>query len=265
MKKLSTMFLERIGLKATDAVTFEGLGQILQQAAMTIPFENLSLFGNSPGSASITEKRLQDKILVHNQGGLCYELNALLYFFLVENGFNVTLTRGVVFNQERGEFLTLGRTHVLVLLAHEGETYLLDTGFGGNLPLLPVPLSGETVHSRNGSFRVKKTENSTFPGDHILEMKLAHIPDNWRTGYAFYANQPLEAIAELDEIQEIIAVHPESSFNKQRLITRLTETGNITLTDTTITRRDQGVVTKKSISPEQFPELLEQYFGVTNK
>lgn len=52
--------------------------------------------------------------------------------------------------------MTIGRTHVTILLKHEGQIYLIDTGFGGNLPLKPVPLNGETVISQNGEFRIKK-------------------------------------------------------------------------------------------------------------
>jgi arylamine N-acetyltransferase len=39
------------------------------------------------------------------------------------------------------------RTHVASLLQYDGQMYLVDTGFGGNLPLKPVPLNGETTSS----------------------------------------------------------------------------------------------------------------------
>jgi N-hydroxyarylamine O-acetyltransferase len=88
------------------------------------------------------------------------ELNALfrsiLYLFLIENGFNAVLTRGVVFNNDTQAYLTHGRTHVTILLTHEEQTYVIDTGFGGNLPLKPVPLTGETLATSNGEFRIKK-------------------------------------------------------------------------------------------------------------
>ncbi|WP_051186046.1 arylamine N-acetyltransferase [Neobacillus bataviensis] len=85
------------------------------------------------------------QIIERNEGGLCYELNPIFYFYLKENGFNAVLTDGVVYNHAADEYHQLGRTHVTILLNHEEQSYLIDTVFGGNLPLKPVPLSGETI------------------------------------------------------------------------------------------------------------------------
>jgi N-hydroxyarylamine O-acetyltransferase len=71
------------------------------------------------------------------------------------------------------------RTHVTILLQHEGQTYLVDTGFGGNL--------------------YKDTD--------------------WKIGYAFDTKRPLENLSELNEVQGIIVEHKESRFNKPPLIT----------------------------------------------
>jgi N-hydroxyarylamine O-acetyltransferase len=45
---------------------------------------------------------------------------------------------------------------VTILIYHGDETYLIDTGFGSNLPLKPVPLSGETTVSNNGELELIK-------------------------------------------------------------------------------------------------------------
>jgi N-hydroxyarylamine O-acetyltransferase len=57
-----------------------------------------------------------------------------------------------------------------------------------------------------------------------------------------------------------IAEHQESPFNKNPLITKLTSGGNITLTDTTFTQWDNGIVTKEEIDRVRFKDLLEQHF-----
>jgi arylamine N-acetyltransferase len=44
-----------------------------------------------------------------NEGGLCFQLNPLLYFFLVENGFHAVLVRGVVYNNATKEWPNTGR------------------------------------------------------------------------------------------------------------------------------------------------------------
>lgn len=252
MGKINELFRKRIGIPEHEKVTFESLANILDKTAKTIPFENSSVLARH--STDITKESITDKVLIRNEGGVCYELNAALYLFLAENDFEVYLVRGVIFNQG---WSPIGRTHVAILLIHENQTYLVDTGFGANLPLKPVPLSGETVLSENGEFRVKRVDSEH--GDHILELKLNHKETEWRIGYAFDTKKTVEQIMELDEVQTIIREHPQSPFNKSPLMTRLTENGSITLTETSFTQWTKGKVSKEAIDETRFKELKELY------
>ncbi|MFJ7685630.1 arylamine N-acetyltransferase family protein [Peribacillus butanolivorans] len=253
MNELNALFRKRIGLLEHEKVTFEKLDEILEKTAKTIPFENLSIMASH--LSEINKENIMNKVLVRNEGGLCYELNTALYFFLVENDFDVSLVRGVIYKQG---WMTIGRTHVAILLNHEGQTYLVDTGFGGNLPLKPVPFNGETVISQNGEFRIKKECNEH--GDFIFELKLKHKDPDWKIGYAFDSSKTVENVVELNEIQTIIRENPKSPFNKHPLITRLTNSGNITLTDTSFTQWVDGKVTKEEIDSTRFKEIMKQYF-----
>lgn len=258
MTELNTLFRKRIRFPENEKITFEKLDKVLERTAKTIPFENLSIIANQP--TDITKQNLVNKLLVKNEGGLCYELNSLLYFFLVENGFNIVLVRGVVYNQETQKWPTIGRTHVTNLLTYNGQIYLVDTGFGGNLPLKPVPLNGEIVISANGEFRIKKVDNDY--GDYLLEIKLKHKHRNWKIGYAFDSKLPVKDISELNEIPKILIENPESPFNKNPLITRLTDKGQLTLTDTSFTQWIDGKVMKETIGNGRFKQLAKQHFGI---
>ncbi len=258
MSELNALFRKRIGIAQDEPITFEALASVLEKTARAIPFENLCVIAGQ--TREITRESLLDKILGKNEGGLCYELNPLFYFFLLENGFQAALTRGIVYKQAAQGYQSIGRTHVTILLAHEGRTYLVDTGFGANLPLKPVPLTGETVTSANGEFRVTKA--SCEHGDHVLEVKLKHKDTDWRIGYAFDSASPIADVSECDEIQTVIREHTESPFNKGPLVTRLTEAGNVTLTETTFTKWENGVVTKEAIDAVRFRELLREWFGM---
>lgn len=253
MKQLNESFRKRIGFSESEKVTFAKLADVLEKTAKTIPFENSSVLAIQ--SSDINKENIIDKILVRNEGGVCYELNTALYFFLIENGFDVSLVRGVVYNQG---WSTIGRTHVAILLIHENQTYLVDTGFGGNLPLKPVPLNGETVISNHGEFRVRKVEG--IHGDHIIEMKLKHRDLEWKIGYAFDTKKPVEHISELNTVQTIIREHPHSPFNKRPLITQLTNDGSITLTNTSFTQWKGGAVEKEDIEEKRYLELKKQLF-----
>ncbi|MEW9671585.1 arylamine N-acetyltransferase [Ammoniphilus sp. 3BR4] len=257
MNKLNGLFRKRLCIPENEKLTFETLDNILEKTATTIPFENLYIISNK--SRAITKENLINKILVKNEGGLCYQLNPLLYFFFVENGFNAVLVRGEVYNSATKDWSKLGRTHVAILLQHEGQTYLVDTGFGGNLPLKPVPLNGEITSSVNGEFRVKAMESDY--GDYILEMRLKYKDIDWKIGYAFDTKRPLESLSELNEVQGIIIEHKESPFNKTPIITQLKSDGSVTLTDTSFTQWINGKSKKEQIDNVKYKELAKQHFG----
>ncbi|WP_240417870.1 arylamine N-acetyltransferase family protein [Paenibacillus periandrae] len=257
MTELNELFRKRIGIPDHTKLTFDILDYILEKTAAAIPFENLNIISNT--TKAITRENLINKILMKNEGGLCYHLNPLLYFFLVENGFQAVLVRAEVYNQTTNDWSRLGRTHVAILLQHEGQTYLVDTGFGGNLPLRPLPLNGETISSMNGEFRVKPVESEY--GGYIFEYKLKYKDTEWKTGYAFDTKRIVEDLSELNEVQGIILEHKDSRFNKISLITQLTSDGNVTLTDTSFTQWIDGNCTKEQIDRDTFKELAKLHFG----
>lgn len=256
MNNLNELFRNRVGIPQDEVITFDYLDSVLEKTAKTIPFENLCIIENR--TREITKENLTSKILDQNEGGLCYELNTILYFFLYENDFNPSLVRGVTYNHMNQQWSGTGNTHVVNLITHNGQAYVVDTGFGGNLPLKPVPLSGETVASSNGEFRVERADSEH--GDHIFYMKLNRKDEDWKIGYAFHSKEPIQDISELNEVQRIIMEHPESPFNKKPLITKITDKGNITLTDTSFTQWVDNALNKEAIDEKRFNEIKKEYF-----
>lgn len=257
MSELNELFRNRIGIPEHEEITFEKLDELLVKTAYKIPFENLCIIENR--TRKITVKNVKEKILLQQEGGLCYELNSILYLFLLENGYDAALIRGTVYNQMQQDWSKIEKTHVAIFIQHNGKSYLVDTGFGGNLPLVPVPLSGETVSSNNGEFRIERVESEH--GDYIFYMKLKYKDHEWKIGYAFDSNDRIKDVEDLDEIQTIIKDHPESAFNKRPLITKLTSKGNMTLTPDSFTEWVDGQEKKEAINEDTFKELKRAYFG----
>ncbi|WP_087975167.1 arylamine N-acetyltransferase family protein [Oceanobacillus rekensis] len=258
MNNINILFHNRLGIPYNEKITFENLHIILEKTAKTIPFENLSIIGEK--TTEITEDNLVHKILQQNEGGLCYELNTILNLFLVENGFNAVLIRGVVYDQMNQKWSTTGKTHVANLIRHHEQQYLVDTGFGGNLPLRPVPINGEIVASNNGEFRVDRIESEH--GDYIFYMKLKYKDKDWKIGYALDSKDVIRTLPELNDVQKTIREHPDSAFNKNPLITRLTDKGNLTLTETSFTEWVDGKLNKKEIDKQSFHDIAEKYFSL---
>ncbi|WHY03198.1 arylamine N-acetyltransferase [Neobacillus sp. DY30] len=258
MNDLNVLFRNRVGIPQNEVITFHYLDNVLEKTAKSIPFENLCIIENR--MKEITKENLTSKILEQNEGGLCYELNTILYLFLNENHFNPTLVRGVTYNHMEQQWSATGNTHVLNLITHNGQVFIVDTGFGGNLPLKPVPLSGECVASINGEFRVDPVESEH--GDYILFMKLNRKDEEWKIGYAFNSKDKVHNLTDLNDVQRIIVEHPESAFNKKPLITKITDNGNITLTDTSFTEHDFHTLNKETIDERRFNEIRKEYFNL---
>ncbi|WP_028563408.1 arylamine N-acetyltransferase family protein [Paenibacillus pinihumi] len=254
MDALTSQFLHRIG-RSGSSITFDELSDVLEAAAWAIPFENISLLAH--GTREITLASLMNKIIARREGGLCYELNTLLYFVLLENGFDVQLTRGSVYDHASQHFALSGRTHVTIILTRNDDCYLVDTGFGGNLALRPIPFSGTPVFSYNGEFRVRKA--GTEHGDHILELKLKHKDTDWKLGYAFDSKSVLPDLREVNKVQQIIAEHPGSKFNQKPLVTQLTKDGSMTLTESSFTVWKNGEMTKEPVDTETYKQLLGKF------
>ncbi|WP_409275053.1 arylamine N-acetyltransferase family protein [Neobacillus sp. SCS-31] len=259
MTVINETFRKRTGFPRDEPLYFNNLDTILEKAALALPFENVRIMNGS--TTEFTEESLKEKILERNEGGLCYDLNSILYLFLLENGFDTKLIRGVVFNQTLQKWSETGKTHVAILLREKGRQYLVDTGFGINIPLKPVPLEGEAVSSRNGEFKVQK--EASEHGDFCLYIKLKHKDKEWKKGYAFDSADTVRDLSDLNEIQQIIASHPASGFNKRLLITRLTDKGSITLAGNSATIWTEGKMEKEEINADQFKKLAKDVFGLT--
>ncbi|MED1467472.1 arylamine N-acetyltransferase family protein [Bacillus salipaludis] len=258
MTDFNLQFRKRIGFPANETITFDNLEDVLEKTAKTIPFENLCIIANQ--AKKITKENLINKIIDQHEGGLCYELNGILHLFLLENGFDAKLIYGVVYAHNHQRWIPTGKTHVATIIMNNEQPYLVDTGFGVNLPLKPVPLSGEVVPSNNGEFRVEKTE--TEHGDYIFYMKLKHKDKDWKIGYAFDTKVAITDYSRLTGVQKIIIEHPESPFNKKPLMTKLTDRGSMTLTDSSITEWIDGKVDKQDLDPKKYKELAKERFDI---
>ncbi|RHW43534.1 arylamine N-acetyltransferase [Neobacillus notoginsengisoli] len=258
MTTINEMFRNRIGFPPDEPINFDHLDKVLEKTALALPFENVRVMNDS--ITDISEESLKEKILESNEGGLCYDLNSILYLFLSNNGFNVTLIRGVVYNQTQQKWSDTGRTHAAILLYKKGRRYIVDTGFGSNLPLKPVPLSGETVSSRNGEFRIEKEASNH--GNYCLYMKRKHKDEEWKKGYAFDPADTVTNLSDLNEMQRIIVSHPASGFNKQLLITKLTHNGSATLAGNLLTTWADGKMKKEEVDENRVKELAKDVFGL---
>ncbi|MFK4291564.1 N-hydroxyarylamine O-acetyltransferase [Bacillus sp. RC240] len=264
---LQKKIFSRLQISPKEDVSFENLHEILQQMAYVIPYENLDVMNKN--IRKITRKNVQEKLLLTQRGGLCYELNTVLYYFLLDCGFDVYRISGTVYDLG-GDKWKPDDGHVIIILNYNNQKYIIDGGLASHLPLHPVPFSGEVISSQTGKYRIRK--QNTEKGTYLLELKkgedgesaqfLNSEPTNtWCTGFAFSLDEI--DTNKVNAIQNIIVEHPESPFNKGYIVCKLIEDGHISLTKKSFTETRKGQKSKRTINEEEYQQILKEVFNIS--
>jgi N-hydroxyarylamine O-acetyltransferase len=185
----------------------------------TVPFENLDI---SLGREIICdETRILHKIVNEHRGGFCYELNGAFAALLRALGFRVTLLSARVASADGGygpEF-----DHLTLRVDLE-EPWLADVGFGEGF-LEPLRLESRMEQPQHGRV-YRLTGLTSEEGVFGLEVM---VEGKWKKEYAF-SLQP-RALAEFAGMCHYHQTSPESHFTRQRICSRATPEGRLTLSD----------------------------------
>ncbi|MBE3569110.1 MAG: arylamine N-acetyltransferase [Bacillales bacterium] len=237
--------------EADNKSTIEKIGCLLRQFASQYPFENLDVI--TKNTMPITETFLFQKFSQY-RGGMCYELNPFLYLQLKEEGYDVKLVSGTIFN---GNNWAIDGTHVMILLDLVDSIWLVDAGFGNQLALSPIEIGGSAVTSAAGSFRARRLQ--TQKGTHVLEMK---SQERWIIKYAFSLTElPWE---KLTNIKEQITFHEKSPFNSSPLIAQCFSDQTLSVTDKQMRIRFSKTGQQKLVKfndPTEFMKAVKTLFS----
>lgn len=87
-------YLQHIGFAGIPQPDLPTLQQLHRGHMLKVPFENLSIIYHQ--GIHLEEKALFSKIVEHNRGGFCYELNRLFALLLQDIGFSVHFISGEI-------------------------------------------------------------------------------------------------------------------------------------------------------------------------
>jgi N-hydroxyarylamine O-acetyltransferase len=237
-------YLDRIGYKGPREPSTETLHALHVAHLLAVPFENLDIHLGRP--IVLDEGALYQKIVKERRGGFCYELNGLFSALLRELGFRVTLLAASVTRQSGGfgpEF-----DHLTLKVDLEAP-WLADVGFGDSFR---EPLK----------LREAEQNGYRLSTDGKCWTLLRHGADKgWREQYRFTL-QPRS----LPDFADMCLYHqtsPESHFTHNRLCTRATPDGRITLTGLRFIVTEGGERTEHTLSNKQeYVLLLREKFGI---
>ncbi|WNG34543.1 arylamine N-acetyltransferase [Archangium violaceum] len=242
-------YFQRLGYEGPREPGLETLRALHLLHLESVPFENLDIHSQRP--IVLDEASFFDKVVRHRRGGFCYELNGLFAALLRALGFQVTYLSGRVSTdgvQDTGpEF-----DHLLLEVTLDDGPLLVDVGFGDGFAE-PLPLSTGQWTSGGQLFRLDQHGN-----DWALSRQK---PDGaWMLLYVFSrVPRRLEAFAGMCRYHQ---TSPDSFFLKNRLCTRKTATGRVTLSGNRLIVTDAGQRTERMLGAEEFEQALLEHFGM---
>jgi N-hydroxyarylamine O-acetyltransferase len=246
-------YLERINYAGPTNVTAETLRQLQLAHLVTVPFENLSIHSGEP--IVLDDESLFDKIVRRRRGGFCYELNGLFAALLQNLGFNVTKLAAEVANSE-GVYGPLF-DHMTLMVSLD-QPWLADVGFGDSF-LEPLLLA-EDVDIQQG----RRTYRIVRDNGQLLLMQ--RIPgEDWKPQYRFTL-EPHE-YADYLEMCRYHQTSPESHFTRNRMCSRATSDGRITLSGMRLiqTAANGERLEQELTGDDEFASLLRKHFGIDMK
>jgi N-hydroxyarylamine O-acetyltransferase len=240
-------YLERVGFSGTPAPDLATLQGLHVAHLDRIPFENLDVRLGRPVLLDLAA--LQAKLVAARRGGYCFEQNTLFAAALRSFGFEVETLEARV--RPPGATTPTPRTHMLLRTEIGGRAWLADVGFGGDGPLLPVPLDGEPSEQPDGLYRVDQESDGT----RVLRL----LRDgSSRDLYAFGLSPALPI--DFEVANHYTSSHPRSPFVRTLTVQRSTSDQRHILRGRSYTVRMAGVETAREIADTELPSLLRTRF-----
>jgi len=233
-----------------DVQTLQGLHLAHMQ---NVPFENLDIRLKRP--ILLTEEALWNKIVLHNRGGFCYELNGLFAWLLKQIGFDVSYLNARVFNREGELGIDFDHLALLVSIPNESTHWLADVGFGDSFN---EPLNfgerGEQVQGLR-SYRLEQTTEGFITWQ-------KNYDGSWERQY-FFDLQPRTFPTDYEPTCSYHQTSPESSFTRGSIISKATPDGRISLEDEHLILTKNGQRSARPLQgKEEYRILLKEYFDV---
>ena len=242
-------YLSRIGLRGDVEISLDGLQQVHRHQLFSIPFENFDIMLGRGVNLDPTYQF--DKLVHHQRGGYCFEVNGLLLSALQALGFDAR----PVLARVHGEGYVGGRDHLVALVSFNGEQWIADAGFGRESPRSPLTLQ------LNRDFENERQKLRFVDGEHLGTLLQVETDTGWMPMYSF----DLEFVGEADikYANHYTSTHPDSHFTQRRVGALPVEGGVVTLSDQKLTIRKDGDLSEIYLpdSPE-YLDLIRQHFGI---
>jgi N-hydroxyarylamine O-acetyltransferase len=242
-------YFERVGWGARARPDLDTLTALLRAHMARIPFENLDVLCGR--RVRLDLEGLHSKLVGARRGGYCFEQATLFAAVLEQLGFRPARHAArVVLYAARTE---VPRTHMFLTVPLAEATFVVDPGFGGLAPLLPVPLvdGGDAGAGRSTHWMVRDGRHWT-----LRTRSDGHTVDAWVS--TLEPENPID----FEVANHYTSTHPASPFVNRLMLRALTGDGRVAVMNREVTvRRADRVETLQLADRAALRDLLIRHFG----
>jgi N-hydroxyarylamine O-acetyltransferase len=194
-------YFRRIGYAGGRAATIDSLRALHRLHPQAIAFETLNPLAGWPVALDLAA--LQRKLVAGGRGGYCFEHNLLFSAVLRRLGFQVTWLAGRVLWGREDDAQTT-RSHMVLRIDLDGESYIADVGFGARCLTAPLRLALDVAQpTPHEPFRL------VLAPDGALRLQV-HVEDAWKSLYRF--DLTAQFAIDYEVANYYLSTHPDSHF-----------------------------------------------------
>ncbi len=242
-------YLARVGWGGALDPTIDTVTGLMRAHMAAIPFENLDLLLGR--GVRVDLDHVHAKLVAGRRGGYCFEHGTLFQAALNALGVNVTAhaARVLLITPKADS----PRTHMFLTMQVEGQTWVLDPGFGGHGPLVPVPLvAGREARSGTDVHRLLQRD-----GEWVLEGRLGGAMTALWTS-TLEPQQPID----FELANHYVSTHPDSRFVNHLLIRALTPDGRVSVLNRAVSVLRGDTIEKRQLADRvELRTLLRAHCG----
>lgn len=203
---------------------------------------------------SLKRQDMFDKVIMHNRGGICFELNGLFNWLLESIGFDVTSFAARYIDKMETYQL---RRHRILCISLGDKRYISDVGVNSESPRVPLELTEGLIQS--DSISQYKFTKSDFWG-WLLWQKEKGKP--WKRLFGFTEEPQIDK--DFITASFWCDAHPDSPFINTKKLSIFREDCNITIRGNFLKFYLGGRVKYryKIHNGAELKEILWEYFGI---
>lgn len=227
------------------------LASLVRAHMAHIPFENLDVLLGRP--IRIDLDSVQRKLVQARRGGYCFEHATLFSAVLEQIGFRPERKLARVTLKAPRE--AVPRTHMFIVVPVSEGRFVVDVGFGGLAPQVPLPLvEAAPLDSSHALTHWMRRDQRYWT---MCARSKGEVIDAWVT------NLDDEGPADFEMGNHYVSTHPQSVFVNRILLRALTPYGRVTVMnrDATIWR-GQEAESVHLADRDALRQLLLDHFGM---